>query len=713
MDLKSFRESELKLTQEEFANLIGVDIIEIIKMEEDPSEIKLPIIQKIAKETGRDFNSLLLYEKVKIECLIPEYTWEKSNYTKKTLIDYLKKGLESEKILENEKEEYIQKLTDILNLKLNKPKIAIVGRSDTGKSTLINSLLGVEKMPVSWTPTTSIAVYIKHISDKPTFMKENTWIFSNDIKNKKMWDEKKLYDEEYCNKWKIISGDIDILQTFGTRQGDKSLDNAGAAVVFLNSPILKNCDIIDLPGFGTDLESDTDITFNISQKADIIVYLSQANGFMRIEDIEYLKANIVRLPVLEEKERNALSPLCNLFIVASQANNINNGNEKELSVILENGYKSFIKTLSNRYWNERKNISGYFDEEYNKMLETRFFTYTTDIPRLCEKFNKELKNVIETLPLLINNRAKEYIKKYIKENNLRLEKEMESYNDIINKRDEYINLINEIEKNELNRKNENDKKKKNIIFEIQKLSQYSKNNFLKEYSELIEINNLKRLLKEQKIKNKKEDIQKFGSYIITTLQEKAKNALELNSEKLSKQIEDYIINFNKGLKFKENAININFDAKWEFLESLENVAKYGAIGGLGGILAGVGLVFTPFPLIGGFAFLFSPLGIIVGLASFLTLGAINAFGIWEEKVAKKLIENFEKKEVIDKFNEIIESFWNDTEKAFIKANEEFEKKWKDYVKELNETVNSYDIDKIKEKLNSLSKTQDFFNNIPL
>ena len=87
---------------------------------------------------------------------------------------------------------------------------------------------------------------------------------------------------------KIAGGSADILKNYGTRQGeDFDKNEAGAAVVFVDSSLLNVCDIIDLPGFGTgDRVEDDLMTLRAKQAADILIYMSIANGFMRSEDIE-------------------------------------------------------------------------------------------------------------------------------------------------------------------------------------------------------------------------------------------------------------------------------------------------------------------------------------------------------------------------------------------------------------------------------------------
>ena len=293
MDLKSFREEKLKIkTQAEFAELIGVEQSSISRWEKDASNIPFTIIQRIMEKTGATLEEVTGYRKPIPKALNIEDAWKNVNFTKSTITEYIYSELQKIGITEDIKKLYIDELYTGIVSSYFKPKVAIVGRSDTGKSTLINALLGVEKMPTSWTPTTTISIYIKHTDDRPKFIEEDVWLFSYSSNEEIMWDDRKLNDEEYCMKWKIASGDIETLRSYGTRQGENYDKAAGSAVVFVDSPILKNCDIIDLPGFGTETDKDDTITFSISRKADVIIYLSQANGFMRIEDIKIGRAHV-------------------------------------------------------------------------------------------------------------------------------------------------------------------------------------------------------------------------------------------------------------------------------------------------------------------------------------------------------------------------------------------------------------------------------------
>lgn len=720
LNLKSFREDRLKLTQIQFAKLIGEDLSTISNWEKT-NEVPINKLEKICRCTGTDFNTLLDWKKPKPKPLVVEDKWANNDFTKHSLLKYIDDNFKNINLQDDQRETYIDDLRKGIQTSLIKPKIAIVGRSDTGKSTMINALLGVNQMPTSWTPTTSIAVYIKHKGDRPHFIHEDVWVFAASINNNEShWDEQRLYDEGYCKKWKIGAGSIDILQSYGTRQGDDYTKCAGSAVVFIDAPILNNCDIIDLPGFGTETESDDNITFSVTQNVDVIIYLSQANGFMRMEDITYLKRNISELPVWEKMGDNNLEPLCNLFIVASQAHTVNGGNKEQLTNILDNGCRRLLGTLPEHYWDNRKKVSNYSDLNY-KRLRRRFFVYTTDIPDLCHPFNSSLKKINEELPNVIEKRTKSFVKEFIKKRKLNLENEMKKYEGIILERSKYVALIKEIDENESKRVLDNNERKNNIRLEIDKLKEESKAEFSNFCSSTLTEECIIELLKERKVKNKKEDVEQFGSWFQGYLQEKCELILKDNSKTLTKKTEDYIKAFSDSITtvFETNDITVDFDAGWAFVSAL---ATFGVFGGLGGLIMGAGVfAFGSVSLILGgvgtaalYACGLGPIGLGVGLVVSAALGIVKLFGGgWQKNVAKKIIKTIEENNVVEQFRDGITHYWDETEDAFNNAAKALDEDWKKYVEDLREAVEGYDVNAIQQKMNSLSYIKSFLSNIPL
>lgn len=138
-----------------------------------------------------------------------ENTWESAENTKRILLEYISATLEESEIFdralfEGDGKAYLEGLAESIKKNITKPKVIIAGRSGVGKITLTNVLLGADVMPTAGaTPTTSIAVYIKHIDDKPAFIEEDVWVFADSVDPnvEDKWyflDESRLYDETYC-----------------------------------------------------------------------------------------------------------------------------------------------------------------------------------------------------------------------------------------------------------------------------------------------------------------------------------------------------------------------------------------------------------------------------------------------------------------------------------------------------------------------------------
>lgn len=722
MDFKSLRSDKLKLTQEEFANIYEVSIQEVQELDKT-GKPDMDLIVKIANKTGLDFNTILSYEKPRVKPIRVKDTWEKTNFTKKSLSGYLNSALEQMDIPDFMRKNYIDDLEIGIMSKFVKPTVAIVGRSDTGKSTLINSLIDAEKMPAKWTPTTSTAVYVKHIKDRPNFIHDEAWIFKSECEGEKFWNAKRLYDEEYCERWKIAGGDLSLLETYSTRQGGGLKTDAGSAVVFVDAPILLNCDIIDLPGYGTETTSDDVITAKTAAQADILIYLSLASGFLRIEDIEYLKNNVRTLPVLEKKGDNELKPLANLFVVASHADSVDNGNEISLDNILKNGCTRFLTTLSDEYWKERSEKSGY--NYTSDVIQNCFFTYTTDIPALCDKFRNSLEVVMETIPEIVDKECKELIRAYVARKEPNLEAEIQKYESLRETRQKWVELLEKIRDSELERSAKNDREKREIKDLIHSLNRDSVNECTNFCASMLNVDEITRKIKSKRIKNKKEDIQQFASQLQDEMQSKCADLLKKKSEDLSVKVKEYVSEYQESVEasFQEASLDADFDAGYAFASSL---AKIGIIGGLGAFLAADAAFAAAFALgswgflfgIGGqialFANFLGPIGIAAGTLISAALGVMKLFnGGWEKSVAKKLVSAFEEKGVSDKYRQAIREYWEQTENAFDQATEQLDQKWNVYVEQLQNTVDSYDIEQIESSISAAKNIQNFFKNIPL
>ena len=127
-----------------------------------------------------------------------------------------------------------------------KPRVAACGRFDQGKSRLANTLMGSEALPTGYQPATAIISLVRHVGDRPSWIREEVWIM------RKGFDLNQANDERHCNEYKIVAGSFDTLRKYGTHNDNRpaDADQCFAALVFVDSPFLLGCDLLDLPGYG-------------------------------------------------------------------------------------------------------------------------------------------------------------------------------------------------------------------------------------------------------------------------------------------------------------------------------------------------------------------------------------------------------------------------------------------------------------------------------
>ena len=724
-NLKNFRENYLKLTQAELAELIGVRQDRISRLEQNLDSISLEELVILSKKTGKSLDEITNYKKNVINKLEVKDSWSKVRYIKNTVVNYIKDYSPKNNLNYENRIENLRR--DIEGI-ARKPRIVFSGKSDSGKSTMINGLLGKEKMPTNWTPTTSIIVYVKDILDRPAYMEEELWIFKKG--KDKEWDDTRLYDEKYCREWKVAGGNAEMLSQYGVRKGEEYNKDIGSAVLFIDSPILKNCDILDIPGITAGIESDNIAASQAKLKADVLVYLSQASGFLQTEDANYLKEALEVLPPLEKTEGIGLSPMSNLFVVATHAHHVIP--RTDLKKICDSGCNRFTKTLPESFWERYSNNSKKLFSE--KDLRKRFFTYTTDIEDLREDFEKELKNTIENLPKLLENKIFNLAKDYAENEASEMKKEIEKYEKLINKKEESFKTLEEIKKNEPKRKfllEENNRNVKNKIFD---LDSETKKKFREDFNQMLTEENIVKIIDRRGYKNKKADLEELGSYISSEVQDIYRKNLEKTTEKFKDTMDEYLVETQKSLELANNSnnmnINLDFDFKSAFIGGLAGAATLGGLafwastlGNLGAyilVAKGVSVLSAlGISIAGGTAtataFVASIGGpITLGIAAALLVG-VAIWGLfsdsWKKKIAKKIIE--EVKKSVTKYEDAITQYWLDTENGFDIAKDKMEEEWQKYINNLENELYNYDINKLKENLRNAKEVKDFFTNIPL
>lgn len=690
-DLKYFREEILKETQQELAAKVGVRQDMISRMERSPEKITIEQLKRIADATGYSMTDLANMEQKRIEPINVNDYWgspiELKNRLNRSLDEFLKK----------DRNIFIK--NDLINLKENieqivrKPRIAFLGNSDVGKSTMINSLLGQDVLPAGWTPTTSLPILIKHIDERPHFMTDSTFILNENILSNKV-NEYEMKDEQYFDSLLLESGNVNLISEFGSRQGNKYDQHLAKSIVtYVNSPILHTCELLDLPGFGTGDRSEDDFIADIGrQTADVFVYLSIVNGFMRGTDIEYLKEAIKLLPVIEKKGENTYSPLNNLYIVSSQAQILKDERKSmddvltEIDSILDEGCKRITGTLPKGYWNNRTKMTGY---EYDEtQFRNRFFSYSKDYEQLKESFERDLKQLLETIPNVVEKNSKKIMMDLSDELTNELREHMKQLKDesvtkkqkelnLKKLKEQYPNLVKSIEEEE-----------EKVITEFRRMRTESKERLNYNIMNVLNVDEIVKRTELLNLKNRKDDRDLLISFVNSSVEQAYKNIVNQENEKIKTLVEQYMETMETDIFTDKNLLSHNasnaiyFDVKKAFISGVAGAVTYGGLafymstlGNLGGyilVTKAVGVLSALGISVGGTATAVSavsamggPITLAIGLGVAAALIAYSVSGIgWRKSLARRIVKLFEKEGVAEEYEKLLDTYWSDTERAF-------------------------------------------------
>lgn len=729
VDVRGLRE-RAGLTQSQLAEKLGIRQDEVSRLERNPSALTLQLFLEICSIFGISPNQATSFRPGAPAPLLVRDRYHDIRAERNLILNHLDKG--REKLTEDpETAEAIYLLEQIVLQASQKPLVTLLGRSDSGKSRMINSIIGSDKLPTDWQPTTTIRVYVKHINDRPEWMKDEVIVFKSPCPGDQGWDYRLFYDERYCAEWELESGSAELLQKYGTREGAKEqLSRAEAAVVYVDAPVLQACDMMDLPGFATGDSSEEDAQAQRGrEQADAIIYLSPANVFMHEEDIIFLKQVLRELPPLENRNESSIMPLANLFVVASHAHL---ADEDKLTCILDRAAERLFAQVPDDVWQSKVKTTGRtYDED---ALRRRFYTYTLDDAFVRVSLEDDLKSLLEG-PLAEMGRKKfdKVVGDVIRERTDNEKLEIARLQSVLADLEMARKQLAEQEKEYPRAMGRIREAKKDVYAKISELSDRSAQEFSEWFVKEIAIEKIEAEIR-SRYTSAKDAGKLIGGNVNDWIVAKTGEILRSGTEELEGVLGDYFEVFEQEAtaltKIDVPGFDVPFDVKGALRGGLAGATALGAlsvwasaVGNLGGYILlakGVSLLAAMGIHVGGTAAAASALAAMGGP---ITLGIALALGVgltvkglfgekWQTRLARQVMKMISDDKIMDKYLEEIAKYWRDTEQAFRKATDNAERKLKDKLESLRRLVEAEDPQIIEDALARAEERKDFFEAIP-
>ena len=707
--------ADAKISQEEMAAHLGVSQSQVSRYEQDPDNTPLGIARAWKKYCGQ------ISTRYGLECGTPYRdiaTQIKlmSDYaeTAPTVLDpSLFKGAPTADSL----------LLQVRNLG-RKPRLAICGRFDQGKSRLANTLMGSEALPTGFQPATSIISLVRHTEDRPSWIKEDVWIM------RKGFDLNQAHDEQHCNYYKVVAGSFDTLKKYGTHNDNPPTDaeHCFAALVFVESSVLLGCDLLDLPGYGHS-EHDHNKAELAHSLADILIYASAAQGFMDQQDLLFVNALLKQLPAIEAQDAT-LPVLRNVFFVATMARQDVSELENIITKASSRAHKHLLEGLQSRGELIGRSISL-------ADFRARFFTYFVDDPARRKVFEEDLAELLSAVyPVQVRGRLDRWV--------VELKSSTKAYCDVwtvrliesLENRDRAQASLEMLEQAEPLRQRRISNKTERILNTIAANKSVSTNFIKADLSQLVTPNYVEKRIRER-YDDKKEAQQLAGSYIADHIQNKL-------SILLAKQADELVIDINDILSEYQTSgvtaggvclgsLGIPFNAQGVFLGALaaagtagalatwaavatagSNLGAYLLIPSVVSFLSGLGIsVGGTASAISLVAALGGPVTIMIGLAALAALAAYALFGSsWQSRLAKKICEALKEQRFLETLTEHSEKYWDDTRHGFQKGMAVTEAAFQDSLSNLRRLLNATNREEMVAIIAQVEATRDFFGGIP-
>lgn len=480
---------------------------------------------------------------------------------------------------------YIQEGKQFLNQVAHlcrKPIIALSGPFDAGKSTLANSLLGRRYLSTDFAPMTAIPALILHQDDRPKWIRETVWIM-NKAFNPLSWN-----DEQQSKGCLIERGNYDLIKKYSHDGNTVMINKASMAIVFVDSPILHACSLIDYPGFEND-DADTEKAKRLRIVPHVAMYLCPFQGFLRGTDMIRVAQILRGLPALEASHK-AIPPLFNIYLVASHADP-QRISPKKIEAALSKHTSRLWTTLSETFITERarlisrkitKNIIGERIFGFSINADGATGTLVHDVIRLLK----------EQLPHVVYHQVDTLIAEFKSSTTESYAKLIDGYTKKLEELSKLEEIYQACMRAEPDRQANMLKRKQRVLNMISSFSNSGRKYIDTLYGEMINKQYIERLIREKY--NDKQEAQEYAAVVLMErFQEKIKEELARMTSEVQKEAMVYLEGYQKDKNMMLGSVDVGmqFDEVAAFMTGLVGLT---ALGGLASIGAGLGVVGSPY-----------------------------------------------------------------------------------------------------------------------
>jgi transcriptional regulator with XRE-family HTH domain len=723
LDLAALRKGA-GLTQAHIAEKLGLSQSQVSRYEADPSDATQKIAQAWSELCGdvRKTRGITLdveNKRTKInEALVSIYGWFKFAPPTNGLTDLPD----------------LRQMEQTIKRMARKPRIAVAGKFDSGKSTLLNYLLGGKHLPTAYQPTTSLVCHIRHLDDKPSWQTEPVWIM------KQGYNLDDPDDQANAEEHKLFAGGYEALKNYAQhsdRLGEEAksivpIEGAVAAIVYVNSSVLTGADFIDMPGYENN-ESDSQKAGLASTVFDALIYTSTTTGFFDGQDMMYLRVLMDKLPPMQLK--NDAHLLGNLFIACTQVHTIaTTSGGKSREGILNELLDAAAKRASHELEGSMKDASIKWGSPINQdTLRQRIFGFSVDdiSASISEKLTNDLKQYLEaTAPqntalllkqLIVTGKDKQVsalagIITYLERSIHNREKAQFEYDDVIEKKESSKTYFRS-----------EGRRLESIIDESLETTDILVKDIYRSHINHEYIEGVIRA----NYQDKKDAEKYITGYILDKVQREVNRKVVLLSEKLNSEVSGVLGKMSSHLSPIGSVTP--FDAQTAFLSALTGAGTAGALAGWAAVVAGgsnlggyilaakiTGWLTALGISTGGTATVMSVIAALGGPVTIsIALGALVAtlvyriFGDdWQTRIAKKMVDQFNKQGVEDQIAVGIRKYWKDTKRALKHSIDETLRSYDDYLEERLEILNMSPSD-LEKQLVAAKNVEGFLRSMPI